>query len=188
MLRYQVVHAVYGEIGSYSNLIDRTGDEISVRNEVHLKVSVLGITLHREDGERTERWKGDRLVEFHGRTVTNGDSTEVSGQAQGDQFAVTTAQTTILAPADVRPSNPWSGRILKSNHLLRSDSGRVEQISVSAPVAELVTINNLPVSTRRFAISSNPAYQIWLDEDDVPVMFSVDDESGLVTFTLVQRD
>ena len=49
MLRYRVKHAIYGDIGTYSNTVDQTGDVTTVLTEAHFKVSLLGIVVHRED-------------------------------------------------------------------------------------------------------------------------------------------
>jgi hypothetical protein len=41
--------------------------------------------------------------------------------------------------------------------------------------------------TQEYDISATPSYKVWLDERDVPVMFTVDDDSGLITFTLAEQ-
>jgi hypothetical protein len=71
VLRYHVKHAIYGDIGTYSNTVEQTGDTTTVLTEAHFKVGLLGIVVHREDAQREERWRGDRLVFFHGVTTKN---------------------------------------------------------------------------------------------------------------------
>jgi hypothetical protein len=85
-LRYRVKHATYGDIGTYSNTVERTGDTTTVLTEAHFKVSLLGIVLHREDARRTERWRGDRLVFFHGVTTKNGQPVELRGESAWRQL------------------------------------------------------------------------------------------------------
>jgi hypothetical protein len=184
LLQYRVTHSIYGEIGTYTNRIDQQDDNVVVHTEIHLRVSVLGIVLHREDAEHTENWRDDRLVAFHGITTVNGKAAEVRGDARGEDFEIISPQGVALAPASVRPSNPWSSRILHSGALMLTDSGIIEQVEVGPPKRMVMTIDGAAIATREYEISAVPAYKIWLDEHDIPVRFTVDDESGLITFTL----
>jgi len=184
LLRYNVDHAVYGRIGIYENRIDRRADETVVQNEIHLLITVLGIVIHREDAERSERWNGQRLIDFHSVTTVNGDSVEVSGHAKEPGFEVTSPRGTTMAPADILPSNPWSAGFLSSKTMLQSDTGEIESIQVSSPESSSVKVDDRTIAATLYKISAHPAYQIWLGPGDIPVRFTVADDSGLVTFTL----
>ena len=187
LLRYRASHSVFGNIGTYSNNIDEQGSMTVVRTQIHLLVSVLGVVLHREDADRSERWSGNRLVEFHGVTTANGQASEIWGEARSDGFAVTSAQGTIVAPENVRPSNPWSAGFLDADTMMRTDSGTVERVRISPPMSAAVMISNATIQTREYDISAAPSYKVWLDERDVPVMFAVNDKSGLVSFILTEQ-
>ena len=187
VLRYRVTHSRYGEIGTYTNNIVSTGATTIVETQIHLAVRLLGIVVHREDAERAEVWNGNRLAVFHGATIVNGQTTKISGKAGADGFTVTTPQGVVVAPADIRPSNPWSAGFLTSNTMLRSDTGLVEQVAITGPKIGRVKVGAASVEAREYDIAATPSYRIWLDSDDVPVMFNVSDESGQVTFTLTDR-
>lgn len=184
VLHYRVIHSVYGDIGTYSNAIESSGDATIVQTRVHLKVSILGVVFHREDAERTERWQGKRLVYFHGVTTRNGVAAELEGEARGDGFIIASPHGTVVAPADIRPANPWSGDFRGSDTMMRVDTGAVETVRVSGGDRADVTINDVKVRARQYEIDGRTRYKIWLDEQDVPVKFSVDDDSGVVTFAL----
>lgn len=186
VLTYTAEHARYGQIGTYSNIISTIGDITKVHTKVNLRVRVLGITAHREEADRTEQWKNGRLIAFNGVTVSNGDRTEVKGEAKGDQFVVFGPAGLVDAPANVRVSNPWSNNFIGATSMLFTDNGTTEPVSVSKGEKTTVTIGGAPVKATRYDIHSKPAYQVWLDADNVPVMFNVAHESGLVTFTLVK--
>src|ERR1043166_7039962 len=85
---YSVHHSRYGDIGTYSNSVEKAGDMTTVTTDAHIQVSLLGIVLYRQDAQRQERWNGSRLVSFHGVTTVNGKAMEVTGAAQGDQFVM----------------------------------------------------------------------------------------------------
>jgi uncharacterized protein DUF6134 len=187
VLRYHVRHAIYGDIGSYSNTVERTGDTISVESEAHFKVTLLGIVVHREDAKRTERWRGGRLVYFHGVTTKNGDAMELQGEAQGDGFVIASPRGIITAPADVHPANIWSANFLDSRTLMRVDSGAIEPVRVGGGSPAEITIDGTKLRTRLYTVDGATHYKVWLSEgEQVPVMFNVDDDSGTVTFTLAR--
>jgi hypothetical protein len=187
VLRYRVKHVTYGDIGTYSNTVEQTGDTTTVLTEVHFKVSLLGIVLHREDAQRTERWRGDRLVYFHGVTTKNGQPLELRGEARGDSFVIASPGGMVTAPADVHPANPWSANFLGSDTMMRVDTGAIEAVRVSGGRAASITIDGATLRAREYEIDGKTRYKIWLSEvEQVPVMFSVDDDNGEVTFTLAR--
>ena len=187
VLRYRVTHAIYGDIGTYSNTVEQTDGTTTVLTEAHFKVSLLGIVVHREDAQREERWRGDRLVFFHGVTTKNGQPLEVRGEARGNSFVIASPRGTFTAPADIHPANPWSANFLGSDTMMRVDTGAIEPVRVSGGAETTVTINGATLRTRQYEIDGRTRYKIWLSETTkVPVMFTVDDDSGVVTFTLAR--
>jgi Family of unknown function (DUF6134) len=187
VLRYSVKHAVYGDIGTYTNVVERSGGDTTVLTEAHFKVSLLGIVLHREDAQRQERWRGGRLIFFHGVTIKNGQRLEVRGEAEGDGFVIDSPRGTVTAPADIRPANPWSASFLGSDTMMRVDTGAVEPVRISGGGETTVAVDGARLAAREYEISGRTRYQVWLSEpQQVPVKFTVDDDSGVVTFTLAR--
>jgi hypothetical protein len=181
---YKVVHATYGDIGTYRNVVQTTGNTTIVRTTVHLKVTMLGILMHQEDAERVEEWQNNRLISFHGVT-TRGDKTMVvTGQAHGDKFVINSPLGTFTAPATVQPANPWSANCLKSTTMMRVDTGRVETVSVSGGQQTTVQLDGTQVPAREYEIGGRESIRIWIDRQGTPVEFSADDKSGRITFVL----
>ena len=183
-LRYRVSHSVFGDIGTYTNVVQKIGDVTTVNTTAHFLVKMLGIGMHREDAQRTERWQGNRLVSFVGVTRKNGNTTEVKGQANGNGFVINSPLGTITAPASVRPANPWSPECLKSSTMMRVDNGKIEQVRVTGGASTTVAIEGAAVPAREYEIDGSTRYQVWFDQHNIPVKFAVDDDSGKVTFTL----
>src|SRR3954470_17447218 len=122
---YAIKHAKYGDVGTYTNIVDEDGDRVDVTTRVRIVVRVLGVVGYRQQAERVEHWQGGRLVAFHGVTDTNGKHTEVRGQAHGDTFVIETPRGTAVAPAHVRPSNPWSAQMFRGDAMMSTTSGRL---------------------------------------------------------------
>lgn len=186
-LRYGVTHSVYGSIGNYSNSIGREGEETVVETQLRLVVAFFGIVVHREEAQRSERWLDERLIAFHGVTTVNGTASTVSGEARAGGFVITSPSGVLIAPESVRPSNPWSAAFLSADTMMLSDTGQVEHVRISHAINESVIINKLSVQARAYNIAADPSYKVWLDAHDVPVMFAVFDDTGVVTFTLMDR-
>ena len=154
---YNVKHSVFGEIGNYTNVIEASGAIITIKTTAHFLVTAMGVGLHREDAQRTERWQGDRLVYFHGVTKKNGDTTEIQGQAEGNNFVITSPLGTITAPASVKPANPWSSRSLDSTTMMRVDTGKVEPVRVTGGGTTHVTIDGASTTAKEYEISGSTA-------------------------------
>jgi hypothetical protein len=183
-LRYQVQHSKFGKIGTYTNMVQSAGDMTTVQTTAHFLVTVLGVGLHREDAERTERWRGGRLISFVGITKKNGDTTQIKGEASDTDFVITSPFGNFNAPATVQPANPWSVRCLNSTTMMRVDTGKIERVRVTAGANTTVAIAGATIPARQYEIDGATRYQIWFDQKNIPEMFAVDDDSGKITFTL----
>ena len=184
---YQVRHSTYGSIGTYTNSVETSGDKTTVTTEGRIRVAILGIVLYRQDFDRVERWMGERLISFQGMTTTNGRSTEVSGEAEGDRFAVHSPNGSFTAPADVKPANPWSDVVLMGATMMTPDRGLLEDVTIHPAEMTELEINGSMVRARRYEIarlSGEKRYEVWLDDEGTTVMFNVNTRRGLVTFTL----
>jgi len=183
---YQVNHSVFGEIGTYTNTVEPTRDGTTVKTRVHFEVKMLGVRVHREDAERTERWQGNRLVAFRGVTDKGDGPVEVKGEALGNNFIISSPQGTVTAPSSVHPANPWSSSFLHSNTMMRPDSGKLEQVRIGSGQETAVKIENANIPAVKYEVDGTTKYTVWLDGRGVPVKFLVDDDTGKVTFTLAK--
>jgi hypothetical protein len=185
-LQYRITHAMFGNIGTYSNTIVPNGDGTMIQTRSHIDVKVLGVDMYKEDAQRTEEWQGNRLVSYHSYTRKGDSATEVRGVARGDKFLISTPHGTVAAPAGVHPANPWSANFVTANMMMRPDTGRLEPVSVSGGDQTTVTLANATLPARRYEVDGQTRYTVWLDPRGVPLKFVVDDNSGKVTFTLTR--
>ncbi|HKO08255.1 MAG TPA: DUF6134 family protein [Alphaproteobacteria bacterium] len=185
---YRVQDRFYGAIGTYSNTVEKSRDATTITTEAHIEVSVLGITLYRQDVSRIERQVGDRLIYFHGITTENGKSIEVDGRADGEHFIVTSPSGKVTAPGTIRSVSPWSAGRLRGDMVLMPDTGLVTKIVASGGEETSITIDGAATRVRRYQIDTvdgRERYEVWMDDKATPVMFSIQDSEGTVTFTLL---
>ncbi len=184
---YTVHHSRYGKIGTFTNTVVRDGDDTTVTTEVRIAVSILGVTLYRQDASRREQWTGDRLVSFHGVTTTNGNAIQLDGSAEGDHFVLRTPNGETVAPASVRLANPWSPGILGGNFIFTADRGRLDEVRVSGGEPATFTVAGRPVTAKKYEVyllDGRKKYEVDLDEHGVPVQFVLFNDDASVTFSL----
>jgi len=181
---YRVEHPKYGDIGTYTNIVDTSGGRTVVHSELHIAVKLLGITVYREQADRDEQWRQDRLVSFHGVTVTNGDTLSIKGEAQGDRFLITSPAGTVAAPADIHPSNPWSLAMMHGDTIMSTKTGRVFRPHVSADEVDRVTPQGRAVRLRHFEVLTDKREQVWFDARGIAVEFSTEKDGTPIHFVL----
>jgi hypothetical protein len=186
-LVYQVHHSKYGNIGTYTNTIEKEGDATTVTTQGEIKVAILGVVLYRQDILRVEKWDGDRLVSFHGVTTVNGKPMEVNGTAEGDHFKVATPTGSFTAPLTVRMANPWSSNVLKGDMVMTPDRGVLENVKIVSGGDTQVALGSRTVKAKQYEIDrmdGQKRYEIWLDERGTPVKFNLVNAQGTITFSL----
>lgn len=183
---YRVEHPLYGDIGTYTNIVDASGDTADVETKLNVVVKMLGIVVHRQEAERREHWQHDRLTLFRSVTTTNGHPIEVDGQAQGNSFVINSPAGTVAAPADIRPSNPWSTTVLTASLVMSTKSGRIIKAHLDDVKDEVVTVDGQPERLRRFDVTTDKHQSVWMDEHNVPVAFRTEEEGTPIDFVLTR--
>lgn len=183
-LFYNVHHAIFGNIGTYSNTIKKKNGVTTVFTHAHFRVHLFGILLGGQEGRHVEEWVRNRLIYFHGITNKDNKRFEVLGQAKGNKFVIHSSLGTIIAPASVHPANPWSANILDSHTMMRVDTGKLEHIRITGGGPVVAKIESEAVPCREYELIGEAKYWVWLDSTGVPVKFKIADDTGMVTFTL----
>jgi hypothetical protein len=182
--RYSVKHPIYGDIGSYTNHIEGPDSDARVESELHIAVRILGVIVYREDAVRTEQWRAGRMTFFDGLTVTNGRAIHVSGTAKGAHFAITSPEGSALAPADVKPSNPWSLSMLRDGAMMSTKTGRLFQAHVIVGPTEPFSKSGDGPPARRYDVISDKREPVWFDERGVAVAFGTVSGDARIMFVL----
>lgn len=184
--KYRVEHPRYGDIGTYTNIVTASGDTADVETKLNVVVKFLGIVVHRQEAERREHWQHDRLTLFRGITTTNGKPVEVDGEARGNSFVISSPAGTVAAPADIRPSNPWSPNVLSASLVMSTKSGKIMPAHLDDVKDETVTVDGKPEHLRRFDVTTDKPQSVWMDEHNVPVAFRTEEDGTPIDFVLTR--
>lgn len=186
--KYRVIHPVYGDIGSYTNIIEDRGAEIVVRNKFRVTVKILFAVAFEQKGDNNELWRNGRMVSFEGKMRKNGKKTAVRGYAKGDKFIIESKRGTVVAPSNVFPNNPWSPKILHTDVLMGTGDGKLFRVKSSEGGERAIEVNGKTVKTRYFKVEGDARFELWFNEDGVPVKFSeIDEDDSAITYRLVRR-
>src|SRR5579883_1824449 len=127
--RYAVAHPTFGDIGSYSNTVTRTGNEVTVHTHVDIRVRIAFVTVRQITADRSELWQRGKLARYHSVTVRDGKTIEVNGEAQAAGFVIQGPLGQAVAPADVFPSNPWWIAITRAKTVMAAETGRLRPVN-----------------------------------------------------------
>ena len=181
---YDVVHPFYGTIGTFTESIAGSGDTTRIDSHVRVAVSILGIVLHREEGDHTEIFQGDRLVSLQSETTTNGTRLDVRGEAKGGHFVVTSSAGVVEAPADISPSDPWVLKQLGVGTVVSVKTGRIIPTRVTGGEAVMLSLQGVTVATRHFMARGEREQEVWLNGQDVPIKFRSVENGTAIDFIL----
>jgi hypothetical protein len=181
---YRVIHPTYGDIGTYTNTVDRSGEDANVQTELKIVVKKIGIVVYRQEARRAEHWRHERLMSFESVTVTNGTKLEVRGEARDNGFAITTPSGTQIAPGNVHPSNPWSAMVLKTDYMMSTKTGRLTHVRISGGEEEPVALAGSTMRLHQYEIVGDKRQFVWLDSSGTPVAFRTEEDGAPVDFVL----
>lgn len=182
--RYEIESSTYGDIGTYTNVVTHSGDEIDVRTELQVTIRFFGFPVYHQDANRFEEWRDGRLIAFRSDTNDDGTKIHVTGKAEGDHFVVKTPTGTIIAPATVHPSNPWVAATPGSGSLMSTKTGKVVKATVIGGGEKTVTIGGRTMQLHQFLINSNKHQMVWVNSRGVVVAFETPQHGMPIEFVL----
>lgn len=181
---YAVVHPIYGEIGTFTDTIDRSAE--ATRIDAHLRVAVklLGVVAYREEADTTEILHGDRLVSLESVTNKDGRHLEVHGTAQGEHFMVNCTLGSFAAPGTVSPSDPWLLRRTGGKEVVSTSTGRLVHVDITGGDYETVAVNGAAVPAHHFVVNGDKRQEVWLDSREIPIKFRTFEDGTPIDFVL----
>jgi len=154
------------EIGTHDFRVAEREGERRVQIDARFIVTFLAVEVYHYVHSATERWHGDCLDAIDSRTDDNGDLIAVHGAARGDRFTVQAPKASTTTPGCVMSFAYWNPAFLSQGHLLNSQTGEVTAVNFEELPDETVTVRNIPMSTRRYALHGpNLRIDLWYAAD-----------------------
>ncbi|HEX6119393.1 MAG TPA: MFS transporter [Dongiaceae bacterium] len=183
--RYRVTHSLLGEIGCFSQTIRPQGREIVVESRLDVRVTMFALVLHDVQSTTREMWSGGKLLAYDSVTRIDGATTTLHGWARPGSFAVRGPGGTVILPADVSPMSPWSIALAQARLLISTETGLPRHVAVIAAPKQRIEgqePGKPAILARHFVARGDEAFELWYDELDQPVKFTVDAGIGTVSF------
>ena len=180
---YDVRHPVYGQIGIYTDTLERTAAGWHLETRLQVTVRLLGLVLHREEAHHDAVWQRGRLVRFHGVTTTNGTTVELRGEASGDVFVLTSPSGTRTVPGDIVSSTPWFARSGPGT-LMSTKTGRIDRAYCTDFGEGVIALHGVELTARHFELISDKRQEAWLIQTGVPVRFRSYESGTPIDFEL----
>ncbi|MEJ1996469.1 MAG: DUF6134 family protein [Limibacillus sp.] len=126
LLRYDIIHGLFGDIGESSLVIHRDLGSVTVETSVTIEVTAFSLPLHVQKTKRREVWLDGRIVSFQDRTDENGSSTTLDlWQENGALHLLRNDGSRAILPLDSLPASPWSRDVLEAERVFAPESGRL---------------------------------------------------------------
>jgi Family of unknown function (DUF6134) len=161
--RYRIHHQIFGDIGEHRMTLARAGDAIVVEHTAELAVDILGLTAFHRRTRFREVWQSDRLIEFEGLVVDNGEPFPVSARAEGDRLVVEGSAGRTLAPAATAPSEPSIERAIRRDWFFDSKTGALLNATVTPASREPLKIGDEVVEATKYEIAGELDQHVWFD-------------------------
>lgn len=181
---YSVVHPIYGEIGTFTDTIDRNAGATRIESRLRIAVKLLGVVAYREESDATEVLHGDRLMSLQSVTNKDGRHLEVHGEAKGDQFMVNCTLGTFAGPGTISPSDPWVLKRTGEEVVVSTSTGKIVHVEISGGDYDKVAMNGAEVQARHFIVSGDKRQEVWLDNREVPIKFRTIEDGTAIDFVL----
>lgn len=154
-------------IGSHDFEVARFGDESVLTTRAEFEVRFLFITAFRYQHENVETWRGNCLRDIRAQTDNNGESLEVEGMAEGEQFRLVANDAATELPGCVKTFAYWNPAILESERLLNSQTGEYEAVEVEFEGKEQLRISGKTIAANRYAMTTKGGkIRLWYSATD----------------------
>lgn len=181
---YSVVHPLYGEIGTFTDTIDRNPEAMRIDAHLRIAVKFLGVVAYREEADTTEVLRNNRLVSLQSITNKDGRHLEVHGEAQGDRFMVSATTGSYAAPGTIAPSDPWLLKRTGESLVVSTATGKMVSVQVSGGEYDTVAMNGASVAARHYVVNGDKRQEVWLDNQEIPIKFRSMENGTPIDFVL----
>jgi hypothetical protein len=154
-------------IGFHSFSLTGDAERQTLKTEAQFDVKFLFINAFRYRHDNTEIWGNGCLDSINATTDSNGDFLSVRGQRLEDSFRLEGQPAEPLPGECIQTFAYWNPDILDSSRLLNSQTGELEEVTVTREDLDAVDINGKTVEAIRYRLlAKSGAITLWYSNDE----------------------
>ena len=166
------------DIGTQSVEFIRKDDTLTVRTNVNIVVTLLGIPVYRFTHAAEERWQNGELVAFASQSNDDGEPRKVALAREGDRLRGTYNRRTVDLPATLIPASLWHPDTVNQTVLLDPIKGRDRQVAVADKGMETIKVKGQPIQAHHYVMTGQIDRDIWYGPDGQIVQVQLPGKDG----------
>lgn len=152
-----------GAFGTHVLAFKRSGDSLTVKTDVELRVDLGPINFFHYVHDVTERYLGEKLVWVGSRTKNEGRWKTLKAQPAEGGLKVEGEKFKGVLSGVIIPSTHWNEDEMKQPKMFSTETGEMLPITVKDRGIETVRIKGGSVQARRYDVDSEIDASFWYD-------------------------
>lgn len=153
-------------IGYHQVRIDRQDNRKAVHTKAEFDVRFMFIPVYSYVHDTRETWENGCLVNITSTTDDNGDDFFINSKPLNQQLALETQDGISSYDGCLRTFAYWDIEMLQSTHLLNTQTGKYQAVTVTDMGSGTVNLENNEVEARRFKlIVEDMTIDLWYTND-----------------------
>jgi hypothetical protein len=153
-------------IGHDSYMIDRSGDQTTVKVETQTDVKVLFLEFHyRQD--RTEVWRDGKLQSLVSDTNDDGTKHHVEVKRDGEAIAGVADGAKKSVPGSTVPFTLWTREFLHAPQMLDVSDFDQLKVGIEDKGADQIAVDGKSVATHHYHLTGDLSWDLWYGPDDI---------------------
>jgi hypothetical protein len=153
-------------IGYHQVRIDRQDNRKAVHTKAEFDVRFMFIPVYSYVHDTRETWENGCLINITSTTDDNGDDFFINSQPLNQQLALETQDGISSYNGCLRTFAYWDIEMLQSTHLLNTQTGKYQAVTVTDMGSGTVNLENNEVEARRFKlIVEDMTIDLWYTND-----------------------
>jgi Domain of unknown function (DUF6134) len=166
------------DIGTQSVEFIRKDDTLTVRTNVNIVVTMLGIPVYRFTHAAEEQWQNGQLVAFASQSNDDGEPRKVALKREGDRLRGTYNRRTVDLPATLIPASLWHPGTVHQTVLLDPIKGRDRQVAIADKGLETIKVKGQPLQAHHYMMTGQIDRDIWYGPDGQIVQVQLPGKDG----------
>lgn len=153
-------------IGYHQVRIDRQANRKAVHTKAEFDVRFMFIPVYSYIHDTRETWENGCLVNITSTTDDNGDDFFINSKPLNQRLALETQDGMSSYDGCVRTFAYWDIEMLQSTHLLNTQTGKYQAVTITDMGTGMVNLENNEVEARRFKlIAEDMTIDLWYTDD-----------------------